>query len=272
MSNLEEKEARLSREFTFTVKDDCRDYISMSIQKTEQKLSKMKDEDVIFKDMLLVMVDNELKVYVDRFGGKLLRTIRMYEIENVTYNEQPFKCIVISFCKDRSKPQEHLFLKFGNSQDHDKWDRIIYINYKLWEMKHRKEKLFLTDFRKEEFKVSDTEEKIEKYEVDVKRTINELVGMTQTITPIEKKEEKEVSLKEERTVSENEAKEEMGATSVRMMSDFPPSPRNNHMTSSLRHAVSMHTPYNVDGNRDPHERAYTNENPRTPLTFQPDRN
>lgn len=56
---------------------------------------------------------------------------------------------MIGFLKDKSKAAEYLYLKFDNNQDHDKWDRIIYINFKLWQMKKRKDKLFLTDFRED---------------------------------------------------------------------------------------------------------------------------
>lgn len=59
------------------------------------------------------------------------------------------KCIVISFLKDKSKPAEHLYMKFDNNQDHDKWDRIIFINLKLYKMS-KKTNLFEFDFDRNE--------------------------------------------------------------------------------------------------------------------------
>ena len=93
------------------------------------------------------MADNELRVYKDtNTDNKPLKVIRMYEIEHVFQYDQPVRFLIVSFVKDRSKPPEYLYLKFDNNQDQDKWDRILYINYKLYKMKI-KDKLFVTDFR-----------------------------------------------------------------------------------------------------------------------------
>lgn len=57
--------------------------------------------------------------------------------------------MVISFVKDKSKPLEYLYLKFHNQQSQQKWDRILYINWRLKDLK-RKEYLFLSEYKEEQ--------------------------------------------------------------------------------------------------------------------------
>lgn len=57
--------------------------------------------------------------------------------------------MIISYARDKSKPVEYLYLKFNSTQSQQKWDRILYINYRLKDLK-RKEMLFLTEYKDEE--------------------------------------------------------------------------------------------------------------------------
>lgn len=82
--------------------------------------------------------------------------------------------LIISFVKDRSKPPEYLYLKFDNSQDQDKWDRILYINHKLYKMKI-KDKLFVTDFRPDEYKKFKYVHKHDEYKVNFHDVMESIV-------------------------------------------------------------------------------------------------
>ena len=50
--------------------------------------------------------------------------------------------MVINFVKDKSKAVEYLYFKFNNSASQQKWDRILYINFRLKDLK-RKDYMFL---------------------------------------------------------------------------------------------------------------------------------
>ena len=66
--------------------------------------------------------------------------------------EQPFIFMVVTFVKDKSKPHEYLYLKFSSAQNQLKWDRILYMNFRLKDLK-RKEMLFLTEYQEEQVEV-----------------------------------------------------------------------------------------------------------------------
>ena len=118
-----------------------------------------------------MLVDGELKVYKDKQGIRLFRNIRLFEIDNVEYNEQPFIFMVVTFVKDKSKPHEYLYLKFSSMQNQQKWDRILYMNFRLKDLK-RKEMLFLTDYREEEVEVRRVQTDYKPYDVNMKKLIS----------------------------------------------------------------------------------------------------
>lgn len=103
----------------------------------KNKVSKENYHSLDFMNVLLVLIDSELKVYKDKQGSRLFRNIRLFEIDNVEYNDQPFIFMVVTFVKDKSKPHEYLYLKFTSPQQQEKWDRILYINFRLKDLKRK---------------------------------------------------------------------------------------------------------------------------------------
>jgi|JI6StandDraft_1071083.scaffolds.fasta_scaffold40074_3 hypothetical protein len=78
--------------------------------------------------------------------------------------------MVITFVKDKSKPHEYLYLKFSNQQSQQKWDRILYMNFRLKDMK-KKEFLFEADYQEEQAEVRKVQTDNKPYDVNVKKLI-----------------------------------------------------------------------------------------------------
>jgi hypothetical protein len=113
---------------------------------SKNRVSKENYNTLEYNEVLISLADGEMKIYKDKQGIRLFKTIRLFEIENVEYNDQPYIFMIISFVKDKSKPLEYLYMRFSSQQSQQKWDRILYINYRLKDMKH-KEMLFLADYK-----------------------------------------------------------------------------------------------------------------------------
>lgn len=77
-------EEALEKEYFFTVKDAYRDEVEVLIAKN--KVSKENYNSLEFMDVLVVLVEGELKVFKDKQGSRLFRNIRLFEIDNVEYN------------------------------------------------------------------------------------------------------------------------------------------------------------------------------------------
>ena len=76
------------------------------------------------------------------------RVVKLEEIGNVDYHNQPYFFIVIT--RDRVKGEKYLYLMFESIETQIKWDRALYCNYAHSKMSKKKEKFFRIDYIEED--------------------------------------------------------------------------------------------------------------------------
>ena len=113
----------------------------------------------LFREMLVCIKKNELKLYYGDNEECQSRTFRLFEIGNVDYHSQPhfFTILTIS---DKSKGYEYIHFKLNSLHNQNKLDWALYCNYMTRKIS-TKQKYFEIEYPPEkQGQKNDTEAKI----------------------------------------------------------------------------------------------------------------
>ena len=146
--SLEQEEKQLENVYIYTVEQDFREVLKIAFLK--DKISKANFEIMIdaFQESLVVLKNNEMHFHNGVEEDLNYRVVKLEEIGNVDYHNQPYFFIVIT--RDRVKGEKYLYLMFESIETQIKWDRALYCNFVHSKMSKKKEKFFRIDHIEED--------------------------------------------------------------------------------------------------------------------------
>lgn len=152
----EKEEDKLEQIFSFTVYNDFRGVLNITVLK--EKISKNNIDMMVdtFRPCLVALTTKEMRLHEGTTDDTQYRGVRLHEIENVDYHTQPYIFTVFTITKDKTQGQEYLYFRFNTIDNQDKWDRAVFCNYMTRKMK-KKSRYFEIDYPDKEHEKRDND-------------------------------------------------------------------------------------------------------------------